>query len=1013
MSTLKDRYPGLRAFERDDQELFFGRDTAVNDVTKLIKSEKVTILYGNSGTGKSSLLNTKVTCQLEEENYFPIRVRFTGGLDKSDTTTTVQIIQKELELVIEQNKESKEIIFDSEKPGLWEYVKIIERSFQRNKTYDCGIVLIFDQFEEFFYFPDDQQFEFNEQIAELVHDWPPKRILDWVNGLNETDITNEILEWHKQPEVRVIFSIRSDKLSLLDSMVKVLPKVLRSRYELKTFNKENAIPAIIEPGLISNDEVKYNSPPIIFKSVKDQIINELKNELGEIEVSFLQVICSYLESFVVNKRKNDKKTSYEITKEDLNELKFDVSTILDKHYQDQTDKFPESDKKLIRKVIEDDLVISGQRASLLRAQLMSKLEKKAHLISDLLKARLIREETTARGLTYELCHDRLVPTVEKFKAIREELEKTEELEKQDLIRKENLEKQRVQLNKEKKLRQLAVDRRKEAEKEREHARQLAVEAKRNEQTAKELEKKATEAAKEADRQRKRARWLSYFVLTLGLGFFIGVIIFINKNKESLRSLDASKAKYFRERGTTAYKNLNVYEGFNFLYAADSLNKFDTNDTLLKSNHSTVFRATECVFSDDGYIQAVLLKDKLQVWKINQKPLALLKEFPDVNSFSLSGNGKTLIVLFKNENTEVWDISTIRWVGTFRNNNNNRDIFFSNRDFPYSLSWNGSKIGCLDSANNIIIGSVMEGTLKFDTITGLKTTESQERYYRFNQIRLTRDGKKILISDFSKPTTIKQENISYTLPTYYRLSLEVKMPKQISQAQRLSTLEKAKILFVPNVDTVFFLKEGTIKGFDLNSGSETKINIKVNNTISSIFNININYTPNSGHIMIKNNSSPIAYFYNLKDTSKNFILKDLKGDYFTSPKFEIYKDFIAYLDTANSLKVYFFKNNQYARLDKGNSAKDSKKPTKAFTYSESEHTLFYVEKETLFKAVQKGMDFNFQIIPDKYPVSGISTKNHFLLLTIDSEDEAEYTQVNSLKDTTIQQIRSLLPHLKLE
>lgn len=241
MSTSKDRYPGLRAFERDDQELFFGRDEAVTELISLIKSEKITILFGNSGTGKSSLLNTKVSSQLESDKYLTIRIRFTGGLDKANKTTPLQIVQKELELVIHRHNEPLEIIFDSKTPKIWEYIKVIERVFQHSGIYKNGLVLIFDQFEEFFYFPESEQLDFNEQLAELVHDWPPKRILDWVNDLNEAELTPEILQWHRQPEVRVVFSIRSDKLSLMNGMIKVLPKVLRSRYELKTFGDRKSV----------------------------------------------------------------------------------------------------------------------------------------------------------------------------------------------------------------------------------------------------------------------------------------------------------------------------------------------------------------------------------------------------------------------------------------------------------------------------------------------------------------------------------------------------------------------------------------------------------------------------------------------------------------------------------------------------------------------------------------------------------------------------------------------------
>lgn len=60
-------YPGLRAFGQSDGPLFFGRDREIRDLRSLWLANRMTILFGPSGVGKSSLLNAGVLGGLGDE----------------------------------------------------------------------------------------------------------------------------------------------------------------------------------------------------------------------------------------------------------------------------------------------------------------------------------------------------------------------------------------------------------------------------------------------------------------------------------------------------------------------------------------------------------------------------------------------------------------------------------------------------------------------------------------------------------------------------------------------------------------------------------------------------------------------------------------------------------------------------------------------------------------------------------------------------------------------------------
>src|SRR5262245_51569173 len=60
-------YPGLRPFESNERDLFFGRDRDAELLSNKIFAARLTLLFGQSGRGKSSLLRTLLIPQLERE----------------------------------------------------------------------------------------------------------------------------------------------------------------------------------------------------------------------------------------------------------------------------------------------------------------------------------------------------------------------------------------------------------------------------------------------------------------------------------------------------------------------------------------------------------------------------------------------------------------------------------------------------------------------------------------------------------------------------------------------------------------------------------------------------------------------------------------------------------------------------------------------------------------------------------------------------------------------------------
>ncbi|MEV5435136.1 helix-turn-helix domain-containing protein [Streptomyces sp. NPDC052682] len=60
-------YRGLARFEPDDRELFFGRDALVDELNELVSRCPFAVVFGASGSGKSSLLRAGLIPRLQEE----------------------------------------------------------------------------------------------------------------------------------------------------------------------------------------------------------------------------------------------------------------------------------------------------------------------------------------------------------------------------------------------------------------------------------------------------------------------------------------------------------------------------------------------------------------------------------------------------------------------------------------------------------------------------------------------------------------------------------------------------------------------------------------------------------------------------------------------------------------------------------------------------------------------------------------------------------------------------------
>jgi hypothetical protein len=435
----KYRYPGVTPFTTEQENIFFGRDQDEEELYRLLRREPLVVLYGKSGLGKSSLLNAGIVPRcLREGTHSPLVVRFgawTEGSDKTPLDRAKDALAKDH---VSPSFLSRLLPGDN---SLWQVAKT------RQLNGGGSPLLIFDQFEELFSYPEEQVRRFREELSELLNTGIPlrfRRMVEAAGDLAEAD--EERLE--APLDARILFAIRSDRMHLLDRLKDHLPTVLRHCFELKALQPDDARDAILLP---ARAEGNFKTPTFEYQPDALQTILQFLQDPqdGRIEGILLQMLCEKYERQLA-----EAKGLRLLGAADIG----DPAQVVKQYYEEKIDSLPDPERLPARQLIEEGLVSEGEamRLSLHENYIRSEYGVDKALLERLVDSRLLRAEPFLRGgYTYELSHDRLVPPVLHARSQRREEEARLEAERLERERQLKLEEAQRQAEMERALREKA------------------------------------------------------------------------------------------------------------------------------------------------------------------------------------------------------------------------------------------------------------------------------------------------------------------------------------------------------------------------------------------------------------------------------------------------------------------------------------------------------------------------------------------------------------------------------
>ena len=437
MSMLRRRYPGVSPFETHQADQYFGRARDVQDLYELILLEKMVVLFGKSGYGKSSLLNAGIIPKLSPANaaraqqFIPIVVRFAAYTKDSLRTPVMKIKDRLTQFFSNTPTSTMPVGFESISDTLWYHFKA-RQTTATNPKY----ILIFDQFEEFFTYPKEQQVLFREQLAELLFTEIPQSLRERWDELNDAE--QEFLS--EELNVCAVFAIREDRLSWLNSLKDDLPDILNKRYELKGLSNEQAREAILQPAALpialgfASHPFSYREDAlnILLQELKKSNAGEAYEQQGRIEAFLLQICCENIESRLIERAKHGDIDTV-VDPADLPSFEL----IYEEYYNNKINELLPAERENAKRLLEDELVSLNESTGVvfrLNADGRRLLEKPGvneALLKRLTNAFLLRSEpNTTGGYNYEISHDTLITPIQKAKKQRLEEEATQKQRKQ-------------------------------------------------------------------------------------------------------------------------------------------------------------------------------------------------------------------------------------------------------------------------------------------------------------------------------------------------------------------------------------------------------------------------------------------------------------------------------------------------------------------------------------------------------------------------------------------------------
>ncbi len=815
---IADRYPGPKPFEENERDLFFGRSLETEALFESVSVHKVFVLHAESGLGKSSLIAAGLIPRLRTGKFMPVLIRFKDR-KTSPGRTIIEAIHESLKR--KRMEEDVPVAINPEEDhDVWKLIKKIN-------SMDIIPILIFDQFEEFNYFTDAIKKETIRILSELV----ALRVPDYIRKEYAADRSSLPEGWYAQPELKIMFSIRTDRIGVMEEFADAIPETRTNRYELTPLMADQGEQVVILPAAMdATEDIQFNCQPFQYEpKLINTILEIVKRKNNTIDTTQLQIICLEIQERVKTKIASSTGMVM-VTEEELGGRK-GLEDLVKNFYTKQLDKISQNhdinpgEYLAIRILLEKKLIVQRKKDRLSEESIFQhfrnkeiKEERIKPLLDELLTLRLIRGLDFEASTFYEIAHDTLIDPILLEMQNREMAEKLEKEKKQadELAREqaEKLRKQRLETAKEVELRKKAI----EAEL---HAKEEEGKAKEAELKAREAEKKATAAAEELkvsldklrESTRKQKRMQRVISIAVVLFFLVGVFLlyYMLQGINSKKQIQVLTAYKLLITGDSAYNAYNHrIAATNYFNAAKSGSDEAEKriDSLIfspvawpDSNSSREFLTslkTNIAYTPDHKLCIVTDNNKRgTVWDLSQTDPRTALSIPDVN-LPLFSTANNFLQYFGSDSTpRILNLKTKKPLSLIPANfKTNKPIKVA--DPEYAIVYNYSKLAYYLSDNHLIINE-KDG---FPYIISMKDTGSNAYYEKLADFIPANPADICLVKNAYESLPVYPSDVENPIQGSYRISADGRFFSSLNSVTRKLFIydieKKSQVLYFKDV-----------------------------------------------------------------------------------------------------------------------------------------------------------------------------------------------------------------------
>lgn len=409
---VQNPWPGLCAFDESAQQFFAGRDAESAELLRLVGQAPLTVLFGKSGLGKTSLLQAGLFPRLRQQNILPVYVR----IEVRDRAAPL-VEQAAAVLQTEIGRHGVDAAAAIPGESLWEHLHDRHAAWWSRRNQPLTPLFVFDQFEEVFTLgaenPDAIE-RLRLDLGDLVENRIPADLARRIEG----GAAAEHLDLRGQ-RYKVLLSFREDFLPEVEGWKDELPALMRNRLRLLPMSADRAMQVASGKTLsgttheLVSDETARDIVRFVAavqtrdektgRSRSDREASSLPWEKLEIEPALLSLVCAGL---------NETRKARGQATIDAALLEQTGAAIIGDFYRRCVADVPEK----TRRFIEDALITEGgfRNSYPLRDALDQGALTEA-LLRQLVDCRLLRIDHQLGAERVELIHDRLTDVVREHR----------------------------------------------------------------------------------------------------------------------------------------------------------------------------------------------------------------------------------------------------------------------------------------------------------------------------------------------------------------------------------------------------------------------------------------------------------------------------------------------------------------------------------------------------------------------------------------------------------------------